>query len=78
MRVRRAPRGFGTKRRNTGLDHAALGGILGAVRADRSSSRSLDARLAAARVEPSAEPHDAVTLGTARRIAATAVQIAMR
>jgi GrpB-like predicted nucleotidyltransferase (UPF0157 family) len=36
-----------------------VGGILGGVDADRSSSRSLDARLAAAGVEPSAEPHEA-------------------
>jgi GrpB-like predicted nucleotidyltransferase (UPF0157 family) len=37
----------------------AAGGILGAVPADRSSFQSLDARLAAAQVESSAEPHEA-------------------
>jgi GrpB-like predicted nucleotidyltransferase (UPF0157 family) len=35
------------------------GGILGTVLGDRFSFQSLDARLAAAQVEPSAEPHEA-------------------
>jgi GrpB-like predicted nucleotidyltransferase (UPF0157 family) len=42
-----------------GLEQGRGGGILGGVPADRSSSRSLDARLAAAGVDPSAEPQEA-------------------
>jgi GrpB-like predicted nucleotidyltransferase (UPF0157 family) len=41
------------------LGVAALDGILGGVHRDGASSRSLDTRLAAAQVEPSAEPHAA-------------------